>query len=113
MRLLAGTKFDRPPHCDRCDLPESDCRSSPPENARVPRENWTARVSTEKRKRGKTVTVVRGVSPDPGEQAELLTHLKTLCGAGGTAHEGILEVQGDHTERIRTALKSLGYRVSG
>src|SRR5947199_8995782 len=29
MRLLEGTIFDRPPHCDRCGLPETECKCPP------------------------------------------------------------------------------------
>ncbi len=37
--LLAGTIYDRPPRCERCDQPESDCTCPPPEPVKVPRRN--------------------------------------------------------------------------
>lgn len=58
------------------------------------------------------VTVVRGLVNDDG-LPELLTTLKTACGAGGTIKDDELEIQGEHLERVRTKLKQLGYRVQG
>jgi translation initiation factor 1 len=72
-----------------------------------------ARLSVEKRRKGKTVTVVRGLSDEGCDLLELLSRLKTHCGAGGTLKEEILEIQGDHLDRIRAALGQMGYRVKG
>lgn len=60
---------------------------------------------------GKTVTVVRGL---PGNAAELLAlavDLRRLCGAGGTLKDGVVEVQGDHRERIAGWLRARGHTV--
>jgi translation initiation factor 1 len=62
-------------------------------------------------RRGKTVTVIRGL-PERGVDLETrLAELKRLCGAGGTLREGTIEIQGDHRERIADRLRTLGYRV--
>lgn len=63
--------------------------------ARTRKGGWPLRI--ERRSGGKTVTVLAGVSGDGGA---LLRELKTLCGAGGTAREDEVEVQGDHCARI-------------
>ena len=63
MRLFEGTEFDRPPRCEQCGALEEEC-SCPPPIHQVPPEKQTARLAVEKRKRGKSVTVVRGISPD-------------------------------------------------
>jgi translation initiation factor 1 len=110
MRLLAGTVFDRPPRCARCDEPEENCRCLPPEPSRTPPEKQSLRIAVEKRRKGKQVTVVRGLAAD-NDLPGLLTRLKTTCGAGGTLTDGHLEIQGQHSERIVQELKSLGYRV--
>ncbi len=111
MRLFAGTPFDRPPHCDRCGELESVCTCPPPEPERVAPETQTAALRVEKRKRGKVVTVVRGLNPADNDLAGLLTRLKNICGAGGTLADGALEIQGSHIERIRTELVNIGYKV--
>ncbi len=58
---------------------------------------------------GKTVTVVRGLPPKDLEARA--AELKRLCGAGGGVHDGTVEVQGDHRERIAEHLRGLGYQV--
>lgn len=113
MRVFEGTEFDRPPRCERCDELEELCRCPPEPPPRLPPEKQTARLAIEKRKKGKLVTVVRGLSTEGNDLPELLTQLKDKCGAGGTLKEDLLEVQGDHLERLRSALKEIGYRVKG
>src|SRR6266705_76993 len=57
MRLLAGTAYDRPPTCDRCGRPESECRCPPeviPKSGRPP-DKKPLKLSVEKRKKGKVV----------------------------------------------------------
>jgi len=76
-------------------------------------EKQTARLAVEKRKKGKQVTVVRGLSAEGNDLAELLTRLKTSCGAGGTVKDETLEIQGSHADRIRQTLQDIGYRVRG
>jgi len=110
-RLFAGTPFDRPPRCDRCDRLEEDCECPPETKPTVPADRQSAKIFVEKRKRGKTVSVVRGLSADESDLSALLTRLKSECGAGGTLKDEDLEIQGDHRDRIRDVLKSLGYRI--
>lgn len=64
-----------------------------------------------KRRRGKTVTLVTGLTGNADHLRDLLKALQKLCGAGGTAHDGEIEVQGDHRERVADHLTKLGYRV--
>jgi len=42
---------------------------------------------------------------------ELAGVLKRLCGTGGTVKDGTIEIQGDHRDRIVTALEQRGYTV--
>lgn len=111
MRLFEGTPFDRPPRCERCDELEDDCRCEPEPPRRIPPEKQTARIGVEKRKRGKVVTVIRGLPEEGNDLPELLTRLKSTCGAGGTLKEGVLEIQGDQHESIRKELSNIGYKV--
>src|SRR4051812_46978907 len=105
MRLFAGTKYDQPPKCDRCGALESDCVCPPLAAGQV------VRLFVEKRKKGKVVTVIRDLSAARNDLPALLSKLKSHCGAGGTIDDETLEVQGDHLERIQSALLALGYRV--
>lgn len=111
-RLFEGTQWDVPPRCDRCNELESDCQCPPlpPPADIVPPEKQSLKIRVEKRKRGKVVTVIAGVADDDAIN-DLLSTLKNECGSGGTKKEGNLEIQGDHLERLRSKLQSLGYRV--
>ncbi len=113
MRLFEGTQFDRPPRCERCEELEADCKCEPEPEPRTPVEKQTAKLSRQKRKRGKVVSIIEGLLDEGDALQELLTKLKTACGAGGTIKDGVLEIQGEHLERVRDELKKIGYRVKG
>jgi translation initiation factor 1 len=115
MRLFAGTPFARPPVCDRCGRPESECQCPPIAVVKplIPAEKQMARLAIEKRKKGKLVTAIRGLSAEGNDLPALLTKLKSACGAGGNLDGETLEIQGNHLERLRMLLADIGYRVSG
>ena len=115
MGMFTGTEWDRPPVCVRCEKLESAC-SCPPESAPsnvIPPNKQTATLSVEKRKKGKVVTVVRGLVAEANVLPALLARLKNSCGAGGTLDGDELAIQGDHLERLRTLLSHIGYQVRG
>lgn len=58
------------------------------------------------------MTVVRGLAAQDNDLADLLTRLKNACGAGGTVKDDLLEIQGEHRDRIAALLADIGYRVS-
>jgi len=76
---------------------------TPPPSFRVARTRKGGMpVFLEKRPNGKNVTVVRNIS---GDLDAALTALKKLCGAGGTARDDTIEIQGDHRERVEAFLR--------
>ena len=109
MRLFEGTQFDIPPTCDRCGELEKVCECPPPPPEVVPPEKQQLRIAVEKRKKGKLVTVIRGLA-ESNDHSVLLTQLKNYCGAGGTIKESTIEIQGDHLERAKQKLKELKYQ---
>jgi translation initiation factor 1 len=112
-RLFAGTPWDRPPSCERCGKPETECTCPPPiaEPVRLAPESQTARIKVEKRSKGKIMTVVGNLDPEGNDLPALATHLKTKCGVGGTVKQGRIELQGDHVAVVEAALGALGYRT--
>jgi translation initiation factor 1 len=60
-------------------------------------------------RRGKTVTVVRGLPPR--ELKDVASELKRLCGSGGAVKDGAVEIQGDHREKIAAHLGAKGRQV--
>ena len=84
---------------------EATSRSAPPADGVV-------RLHRDRKGRGgKAVTVISGVPAAPAELDALLKTLKQHCGAGGTREGSELLIQGEHRERLRSKLESLGYRV--
>lgn len=110
-RLFAGTQWDMPPRCERCGELEENCHCPPPPKTYLAPEKQTAKVAVENRKAGKKVTVVRGLSAEDSNLPELLTELKSTCGAGGTIRDNNIELQGDQATQVKSILSSKGYKV--
>lgn len=64
-----------------------------------------------KGRRGKGVTVIKGVPLEDGELVQLGKQLRTMCGSGGTTKDNVIEIQGDHRERVMEKLKTYGWPV--
>jgi translation initiation factor 1 len=60
---------------------------------------------------GKAVTLVRNLQLSADDLAALAKSLRQNCGSGGTLKDGVIEIQGDHREKIAQLLKGLGYKV--
>jgi translation initiation factor 1 len=70
------------------------------------------RVSREtKGRKGKGVTLVKGLPLDDAALAQLGKQLKAACGSGGTVKEGVIEVQGDHCDLVVAFLQKQGWTV--
>ena len=112
-RLFAGTPFDIPPQCDRCGKLEQDCECEPiaDEAERVAPQKQTARVRVDRRKHKRMITVVWGLDRSESDLPDLLSQLKSACGAGGSIQNDRIEIQGDHGEQVRHLLEKIGYRV--
>jgi len=111
MGLFAGTKWDVPAHCDRCNELESACVCPAAQPPVKPPSQQTVRVRVEKRKAGRFVTLITGLELPAQARTELLTQLKNHCGAGGTQEDETLVIQGDQLARAAAQLEKLGYRV--
>jgi translation initiation factor 1 len=72
----------------------------------------TVRVAIERAgRRGKAVTVVHGLPGDDAALAQLAKALKQLAGSGGTVRDGVIELQGDHRQRVAAHLTAAGHKV--
>lgn len=96
--------------CPGCRQPLADC------TCRLERSpalgDGVARVMREKKGRaGKIVTVVRNLPLEPLALAALARELKAACGSGGTLREGVMEIQGDHVDKVVQAIESRGMKV--
>ena len=86
-------------------------RPSSPEKQPTAKAQQIVRVQpTRGGKGGKTVTVIRGLELNQEGLKALLKKLKTRIGSGGTAKDGLIELQGDQVELALELLNKEGYR---
>jgi translation initiation factor 1 len=91
-----GTPLEKPkPARPAAVRPASQARDSMP--GRI-------RIRLDRRASNRVVTVVTGLPGSPDDRAALARSLKTACGAGGTLKDGVLELQGDHRDKVEAAL---------
>ena len=105
-RLVYSTDAGRMcPDCGKA-IAACVCRK----NSVRPASSGVIRVSRQTKGRGgKTVTRVEGVPLDDEALAQLGKQLRSTCGSGGTVKDGVIEVQGDHCDKMIEALRQQGY----
>ena len=59
-------------------------------------------------RRGKTVTAVSNLPLSDVGIAALAGRLKKRCGVGGSAKDGVIEIQGDHRDTVMQVLAAEG-----
>lgn len=95
--------------CPACRHPVAQCVCK---QAAVLLGDGVVRVSRETKGRGgKAVTLVKGVARGSQDLAELGKRLKAACGSGGTVKDGVIEIQGDHVDKVVAVLQAQGHTV--
>lgn len=80
--------------------------------AHRPPDDGVVRITRDRGNRGgKVVTVIHGLRARGAALEALAAELKRLCGAGGTVKDRVVEIQGDHRERVADRLRALGHTV--
>jgi len=93
--------------CPGCGHPAKQCCCSI--NSRL-QGDTVVRVSREtKGRKGSGVCLITGLPLDEAELKKLARELKKKCGSGGTVKNGVIEIQGDHSEILVDALIKLGF----
>ncbi len=107
--LVYSTEAGRMCPVCRSPIAQCSCRKA---GAAAPPSDGVVRLFFETKGRGgKGVTVVRGLGLDDAALAALGKKLKAACGVGGTAKDGVVELQGDHRDRVMALLKEQGRNV--
>lgn len=76
----------------------------------LPKEKQKLRVKLDSKQRaGKIVTLVEGFVGTSEDLEALGKQLKTRCGAGGSAKDGLVIIQGDYKTKVIDWLKDWGY----
>lgn len=95
--------------CPDCRQPLPDCRC---DEAGAPTGDGVVRVSREtKGRKGKGVTLIKGIPLAGSELKAFAKLLKARCGTGGTVKDGVVEIQGDQRDTLVTLLKEKGWTV--
>ena len=103
MALVYSTEAGR--ICPDCRQPVAECLCK---KKAAPAGDGVVRVSRETKGRGgKAVTLVKGVPlADEAALTALAKQLKAACGTGGTVKDWVVEIQGDHVDKIVAWLKA-------
>ncbi|HAX4717709.1 TPA: stress response translation initiation inhibitor YciH [Escherichia coli] len=62
-------------------------------------------------RKGKGVCLITGVDLDDAELTKLAAELKKKCGCGGAVKDGIIEIQGDKRDLLKSLLEAKGMKV--
>ncbi len=89
--------------CNQCGLPQDLCVCET-----IAREQQKITVSMEKRKFGKSYTIINGMGKEVNIH-DIVKKLKNKFACGGTVKSGQIELQGDHRRRAKTVLAELGF----
>lgn len=89
--------------CEKCGLPEELCTCET-----MVKEKEKIRVSLDRRRYGKFITIVVGISKD-SDNKKVLKELKNRLACGGTMKGSVIELQGDHKSRVKAVLVKLGF----
>ena len=78
----------------------------------LPPDQQTAYLHRESKGRGgKTVSLVKNLVLSEKAMKDLAKSLKRACGTGGTIKNNIIEIQGEHREKMAGVLRKQGYKV--
>ena len=89
--------------CPKCGLPKQACVCE-----QITKGLQRIQVKTDKKRYGKIVTIVSGFDKEV-EIKKIAKALKNELACGGTFRDGEVELQGDHTKRIKPILIRLGF----
>ncbi len=111
--LVYSTDPDQNRKCDYCKKLMSLCKCN--EDTKVILSDINVVIRLEKAHRGgKEVTVIDRLPPVESFLKDLAQKLKKRCGSGGThrisGNSGIVEIQGDKREVVKTELEKMGIR---
>ena len=76
------------------------------------RDSQAVKVSVDKRRYGKNVTITDGVDPKSENIWDIAKELKKKVASGGTVKDNrTIELQGDHRDTVKKYLEEIGFKV--
>ena len=99
--------------CSGCRQPKSECQCQDlAYDQRLASLDGIVRIRRETSgRKGKGVTTITGVPVAEAQLKKLTKQLKQQCGTGGSLKDGVIEIQGDHREKIKGLLETQGFTV--
>lgn len=91
-------------NCPVCGLPRDLCTCK-----LISAEKERIRIRTEKKRFGRTVTIIEGVDKKTVDIKSLLKFLKTKLACGGTFKDNVIELRGDHRAKVKELLVQQGF----
>ncbi|MFH1307865.1 MAG: stress response translation initiation inhibitor YciH [archaeon] len=89
--------------CPKCGLPKQACVCED-----IAKSEQKITIERVKRRFGKFMTLIRGIGSGVNIK-EIAKELKGEFACGGTVKGGVIELQGDHTKKLKQALVRLGF----
>lgn len=90
--------------CPKCGLPKEACVCE-----KLAKSKQKIKVSTERRRFGKLMTVVKGIEDKDIDIRKIAKELKTELACGGTVKGNTIELQGNHAKKVKEKLIELGF----
>lgn len=100
--------------CPKCKRPRTKCtckKGKPTSTYRDPGDGIIRIQRETKGRKGKAVTAVYGFQEGDADLKKIASTLKNRCGTGGSVKDGVIIIQGDHRETLKTELTKQGYKV--
>ena len=89
--------------CPKCSLPKEACVCE-----QIVKSSQKIRVTKDKKRYGKIVTIVTGFG-NGIDIKKTAKDLKNRLACGGTYKNDAIELQGDHTKKVKEVLVKLGF----
>ena len=89
--------------CPKCGLPTPACVCE-----QITKSSQRIKISTDRKRYGKIVTVVTGFD-NSIDIKKIAKTLKNELACGGTAKDGVIELQGEHVKRVKDILIKEGF----
>ncbi|MBU5922820.1 stress response translation initiation inhibitor YciH [Enterobacter sichuanensis] len=91
---------------------ESGRIDEPKTKAERPKGDGIVRIQRQTSgRKGKGVCLITGIDLDDAALTTLAAELKKKCGCGGAVKDGIIEIQGDKRDLIKSLLEAKGMKV--
>ncbi len=91
--------------CPKCGLPKQACVCE-----QIVKSSQKIKITTDRKRYGKIVTVVTGFGSGI-DVRKIAKDLKNRLACGGTYKNDLIELQGNHTKKIKEELVNLGFEA--